>query len=76
MKPGDLFNAKVGAVCVTVEELPDARADMRWMVNHFERIRNHAVRGVAFYAATRNEAIEKLKQSKRSLPNEILQGKF
>lgn len=76
MKPGDLFNAKVGAVCVTVEELPDARADMRWIVSHFERIKNHAVRGVAFYAATRAEAIDKLKHSKRRLPDEILQGKF
>ena len=70
MKPGDLFNAKVGTVSVTIEEIKASPPQMRWMVTHHERIKGNAVRGVAFYGATRSEAIDKLISSKRRLPKD------
>ena len=70
MKPGDLFNAKIGAVCVTVSEIKGNPPQLRWMVTHHERIKGNAVRGVAFYGPTRSAAIDELIKSKRSLPKD------
>ena len=70
MKPGDLFNAKVGTVSVTIEEMRAAPPPMRWMITHHERIKGNAVRGVAFYGPTRSEAIDNLIKSKRRLPKD------
>jgi len=39
MKPGDLFNAKVGTVSVTIGELKGNPPQLRWMVTHHERIK-------------------------------------
>lgn len=68
MKPGDLFNAKVGTVSVTIGEIKGNPPQLRWMVTHHERIKGNAVRGVAFYGPTRSAAIDELIKSKRSLP--------
>ena len=70
MKPGDLFNAKVGTVSVTIEEIRAGPPSMRWMITHQQRIKGNSGRGVAFYGATRAEAIEKLVNSKRRLPKD------
>ena len=70
MKPGELFNAKVGAVCVTVGEIKGNPPQLRWMVTHHERIKGNAVRGVAFYGPTRSAAIDELIKSNRRLPKD------
>mgnify|MGYP003443935328 FL=1 len=72
MKPGDLFNAKIGAVCVTVSEIKGNPPQLRWMVTHHERIKGNAVRGVAFYGPTRSAAIDELIKSKRRLPQDLM----
>jgi len=70
MKPGDLFNAKVGTVAVTIELVAGNPPPLRWMVTHHERIKGNAVRGVAFYGPTRSAAIDELIRSKRRLPKD------
>lgn len=70
MKPGELFNAKVGAVCVVMDSDKARRPDMRWAITHHERIRGGAVRSVIFYAPTRTEVIDNLIRSNRRLPKD------
>ena len=72
MKPGDLFNAKVGTVSVTIGEIKGNPPQLRWMVTHHERIKGNAVRGVAFYGPTRSAAIDELIKSKRRLPQDLM----
>jgi hypothetical protein len=69
MKSGDLFSAKIGAVSVVLAETAGNPKERRWVIEHFERTRI-GVRGVAFYGQTQTEVMEKLINSKRSLPKD------